>query len=239
MVIPVTLQDNPPISLYIWLAFGGFSVTLSAPKTQVFLMNYAIEFHNESYSLLTTTARKKTLKHSLLTVVEGLATIRLGKHEYAIEPGNSFWIPQGCLSSITYFPNCIAVRCDFSVRLRDHFSSQAGFIERSLLLQASLEKLRACDVETSLHNDLLRIIKHEVLDVEPKLITSKASEALMQWTPMSKNHALKELHLALLVREARKRTLSGIKKGRVVEDLFDGSEQQCDQLSELLLGKKL
>ncbi|MGR4988020.1 AraC family transcriptional regulator [Vibrio rotiferianus] len=202
-------------------------------------MNYAIEFHNESYSLLTTTARKKTLKHSLLTVVEGLATIRLGKHEYAIEPGNSFWIPQGCLSSITYFPNCIAVRCDFSVRLRDHFSSQAGFIERSLLLQASLEKLRACDVETSLHNDLLRIIKHEVLDVEPKLITSKASEALMQWTPMSKNHALKELHLALLVREARKRTLSGIKKGRVVEDLFDGSEQQCDQLSELLLGKKL
>ncbi|MGR5209230.1 AraC family transcriptional regulator [Vibrio rotiferianus] len=202
-------------------------------------MNYAIEFHNESYSLLTTTARKKTLKHSLLTVVEGLATIRLGKHEYAIEPGNSFWIPQGCLSSITYFPNCIAVRCDFSVRLRDHFSSQAGFIERSLLLQASLEKLRACDVGTSLHNDLLRIIKHEVLDVEPKLITSKASEALMQWTPMSKNHALKELHLALLVREARKRTLSGIKKGRVVEDLFDGSEQQCDQLSELLLGKKL
>ncbi|WP_440888820.1 AraC family transcriptional regulator [Vibrio sp. WZ-1] len=202
-------------------------------------MNYAIEFHNESYSLLTTTARKKTLKHSLLTVVEGLATIRLGKHEYAIEPGNSFWIPQGCLSSITYFPNCIAVRCDFSVRLRDHFSSQAGFIERSLLLQASLEKLRACDVGTSLHNDLLRIIKHEVLDVEPKLVTSKASEALMQWTPMSKNHALKELHLALLVREARKRTLSGIKKGRVVEDLFDGSEQQCDQLSELLLGKKL
>ncbi|GAB7226584.1 MULTISPECIES: hypothetical protein [Vibrio] len=202
-------------------------------------MNYAIEFHNESYSLLTTTARKKALKHSLLTVVEGLATIRLGKHEYAIEPGNSFWIPQGCLSSITYFPNCIVIRCDFSVRLRDNFAPQAGFVERSLLLQAALEKIQVCDAETSLHNDLLRIIKHEVLDVEPKIITSKVSEALKQWSPQSKDQALKELHLALLVREARKRTLSGIKKRQVVEDLFDGSEQQCDQLSELLLGKKL
>ncbi|NMS58127.1 AraC family transcriptional regulator, partial [Vibrio parahaemolyticus] len=44
-------------------------------------MNYAIEFHDAKYPFLDVAARKKALKHSLLSVIEGLAVIKLGKQE--------------------------------------------------------------------------------------------------------------------------------------------------------------
>ncbi len=62
-----------------WLESFRFSVTLSAPKTLVIIMNYAIEFHDANYPFLNVAARKKSLKHSLLSVVSGLAIIKLGK----------------------------------------------------------------------------------------------------------------------------------------------------------------
>lgn len=45
-----------------WLESFRFSVTLSAPKTLVIIMNYAIEFHDANYPFLNVAARKKIAK---------------------------------------------------------------------------------------------------------------------------------------------------------------------------------
>jgi len=202
-------------------------------------MNYAIEFHDAKYPFLDIAARKKALKHTLLSVVEGLAIIKLGRKEYAIEPGQYFWIPQGCLSSLTFLPNSRAYRCDFSVRLNDDFSQQAGFVKPSLLLKALVEKLAITAERSELHIDLLTVVRHEVLTLSPKLTHSTLTKAINQWVPGCDMHISKELCLVLTLREARKMKLSGKKEMQIVDTLFAGNMEEYEQLCFLVFGTVL
>nr|WP_319557014.1 AraC family transcriptional regulator [uncultured Vibrio sp.] len=202
-------------------------------------MNYAIEFHDTNYPFLNVTARKKALKHCLLSVIEGLVIIKLGKHEYAIEPGQFFWIPQGCLSSLTFLPNTRVHRCDFSVRLSDDFTQQAGFIKPSALLKALLDKLPTVEPRSDIQLDLLAVIKHEVVTVYPVLSSSELSKVLNQWKPGCEVRISRELCLVLTLREARKMKLSGKKDAEVVETLFAGNSEEYEQLCFLVFGEPL
>ncbi len=202
-------------------------------------MNYAIEFHDANYPFLNVTARKKALKHSLLTVVEGLVIIKLGKQEYAIEPGQFFWIPQGCLSSLTFLPGTRVNRCDFSVRLRDDFSKQAGFIKPSTLLRALLDSLSNVTAYSNIQLDMLSVVKHEVVTICPSLSTSKLSKAINQWEPGCEASISRELYLVLTLREARKMKLSGKKETEIVDDLFAGNSEEYEQLCFLVFGEAL
>jgi len=202
-------------------------------------MNYAIEFHDAKYPFLEVAARKKALKHSLLSVVEGLAVIKLGKQEYAIEPGQYFWIPQGCLSSLTFLPNSRVYRCDFSVRLNDDFSQQAGFVKPSPLLKALVEKLATTAERSDLQTDLLTVVRHEVLTLSPKLAHSTLTKTINQWTPGCDMDISKELCLVLTLREARKMKLSGKKEEQIVDTLFAGNTEEYEQLCFLVFGEEL
>ncbi len=202
-------------------------------------MNYAIEFHDTHYPFLTVTARKKTLKHSLLSVVEGLVIIKLGKHEYAIESGQYFWIPQGCLSSLTFLPNSRVHRCDFSVRLNDGFTQQAGFVKPSMLLKALVEKLATVEARSDIQLDLLAVIKHEVLTLSPILSSSALSKAINQWQPGCERTISRELCLVLTLRKARKMKLSGKKEAEIIDELFAGNREEYKQLCLLVFGEAL
>ncbi|YCO01663.1 AraC family transcriptional regulator [Vibrio sp. VNB-15] len=203
-------------------------------------MNYAIEFHDANYPFLNVAARKKALKHTLLSVVEGLAIIKLGKQEYAIEPGQYFWIPQGCLSSLTFLPNTRVIRCDFSVRLNDAFTQQAGFVKPSALLNALMMKLVFTSEERSQQQlDLLKVVKYEVLELKPKLTGSSLTSLINQWKPGCESPISIELCLVLTLREARKMKLSGKKQADIVESLFAGNEEEYEQLCFLVFGEAL
>ncbi|CAE6949506.1 hypothetical protein ACOMICROBIO_FLGHMIGD_03025 [Vibrio sp. B1FLJ16] len=202
-------------------------------------MNYAIEFHDANYPFLDVTARKKALKHSLISVVEGLVIIKLGKHEYAIEPGQYFWIPQGCLSSLTFLPNSRVHRCDFSVRLSDNFPQQAGFIKPSMLLRALVEKLPTAESRSDIQLDLLVVVKHEVVTLSPALASSALSKSINQWKPGCEARISRELCLVLTLREARKMKLSGKKEAVIVDELFAGNNEEYEQLCFLVFGETL
>lgn len=66
-------------------------------------MNYAIQSETRHYPYLEVSARKRALKHSLIRVEQGLLLFRLGKHEYAVEKGQTLWIPFDCLCGLTFF----------------------------------------------------------------------------------------------------------------------------------------
>ncbi|MEX3071238.1 AraC family transcriptional regulator [Vibrio alginolyticus] len=202
-------------------------------------MNYAIEFHDANYPFLDVTARKKALKHSLISVVEGLVIIKLGKHEYAIEPGQYFWIPQGCLSSLTFLPNSRVHHCDFSVRLSDDFPQQAGFIKPSVLLSALVEKLPTAESRSDIQLDLLAVVKHEVVTHSPTLASSALSKSINQWKPGCEARISRELCLVLTLREARKMKLSGKKQAVIVDELFAGNNEEYEQLCFLVFGETL
>ncbi|HDM8231559.1 TPA: AraC family transcriptional regulator [Vibrio campbellii] len=202
-------------------------------------MNYAIEFHDANYPFLNVAARKKALKHSLLSVVEGLAIIKLGKHEYAIEPGQHFWIPQGCLSSLTFLPNTRVTRCDFSVRLADAFAQQAGYVKPSALLSALIEKLVMTKARSEHQLDLLAVVKHEVLALKPMLTSSALTDSINKWKPGCDSQVSIELCLVLTLREARKMKLSGKKQSDIVAKLFNNNEEEYEQLCFLVFGEAL
>ncbi|UTZ39400.1 AraC family transcriptional regulator [Vibrio campbellii] len=202
-------------------------------------MNYAIEFHDANYPFLNVAARKKALKHSLLSVVEGLAIIKLGKHEYAIEPGQHFWIPQGCLSSLTFLPNTRVTRCDFSVRLADAFAQQAGYVKPSALLSALIEKLVMTKARSEHQLDLLAVVKHEVLTLNPMLTGSALTDSINKWKPGCDSQVSIELCLVLTLREARKMKLSGKKQSDIVAKLFNNNEEEYEQLCFLVFGEAL
>ncbi|WP_418103567.1 AraC family transcriptional regulator [Vibrio harveyi] len=202
-------------------------------------MNYAIEFHDANYPFLNVAARKKALKHSLLSVVEGLAIIKLGKHEYAIEPGQHFWIPQGCLSSLTFLPNTRVTRCDFSVRLTDAFAQQAGYVKLPVLLSALIEKLVMTKARSEHQLDLLSVVKHEVLTLKPMLTSSALTDSINKWKPGCESQISIELCLVLTLREARKMKLSGKKQADIVAKLFNDNEEEYEQLCFLVFGEAL
>ncbi|MFL9801804.1 AraC family transcriptional regulator [Vibrio cyclitrophicus] len=209
-------------------------------------MNFAIEYTSAYFSHLVITPRKKVLKHSLVSVQSGLVLIKLGKQEYAVEPGQSIWIPYDCLTSLTYFPNTQINRVDFSVRLTDSFPRQAGYITQTNLSSALLEKLEITKARASNANnteqafkDMLSVLKQEVLAFKPLLCESALSQRFNQWN-IDDSNLPQEHTLVMVMREAKKRMQSGQKRALVIDDLFSGKEEEeFEQLCMLVFGEEL
>ncbi len=163
----------------------------------------------------------------------------MGKHEYAIEPGQHFWIPQGCLSSLTFLPNTRVTRCDFSVRLTDAFAQQAGYVKLPVLLSALIEKLVMTKARSEHQLDLLAVVKHEVLTLKPMLTSSALTDSINKWKPGCESQISIELCLVLTLREARKMKLSGKKQADIVAKLFNDNEEEYEQLCFLVFGEAL
>jgi len=201
-------------------------------------MNFAVEFTSPTFSHLVLTPRKKVLKHSLIQVSQGLALVKLGKNEYAVEPGETIWIPFDCLVSISYFPNTVINKVDFSVRLTDNFPSQAGYVQQTALTKALIDKLATGTNNEQATQELLAVLKQEVLALNPLLSETLLSERFNQWnlddSPLSQEHTL-----VMVMREAKKRLLSGQKKEKVIEELFASKEEEFEQLCLLVFGETL
>lgn len=208
-------------------------------------MNFAIEYTSAYFSHLVITPRKKVLKHSLVSVQSGLVLIKLGKQEYAVESGQSIWIPYDCLTSLTYFPNTQINRVDFSVRLTDSFPRQAGYITQTNLSLALLNKLALTKTRAKNANntdqafkDMLSVLKQEILAFKPLLFESALSLRFNQWN-IDHSNLQQEHTLVMVMREAKKRMQSGQKRALVIEDLFSGKEEEFEQLCMLVFGKYL
>ncbi len=202
-------------------------------------MNYAIQSEICLFPYLEVTPRKRATKHSLVKVNSGLALFKLGKQEYAIEAGQAIWVPIECLCSLTFLPNTHVTRVDFSVRLKDEFPHQSGFIKLTELSSALLNRMQATKTSDEVYPHLLQVLKDEVKKYEPKLVESDLTKQLNLWQPNQADNLSKEHQVALLIREAMKRKLSGMKLQTIIDELFSGNASQFDQMCQLVLGKSL
>lgn len=202
-------------------------------------MNFAIEYKKEHYSTLVVTPRKKVLKNSLLFVHSGLVLFKLKKFEYAIEKGQAFWVPADCLTSITTFPNSQVSKVDVSVRLKDAFPKQAGYVTLDAVTDAIIHKLATGAASEKQTDNMLQVVRDELVQLTPQLVLSPLGEKFSQWAAESNSGLSQEQHLSMLVREARKQVLSGIKRETVIETLFSGSMEQFEQITSVILGKSL
>ncbi|WP_165313130.1 AraC family transcriptional regulator [Vibrio ziniensis] len=202
-------------------------------------MNYAIQSEICSFPYLEVTPRKRATKHSLVKVNRGLALFKLGKQEYAIEAGCAIWIPIECLCSLTFLPNTHITRVDFSVRLRDEFPHQSGFIKLTELSSALLNRIQAVKTSDEVYPHLLQVLKDEVKKLEPKLVENDLTKQLSLYQPNQPDNLSKEHQVALLIREAMKRKLSGTKLQTIIDELFSGNAAQFEQMCQLVLGNSL
>lgn len=202
-------------------------------------MNYAIEHHAAFYTYLVTTPRKKALKHSLIRVTEGLMLFRLGKNEYAAEQGESIWIPFDCLCALTFFPGTRIERVDISVRNRTPLPSQAGYIKPTELSHALLNRLAQPKLGAEFQHDVLHLLLHEISQFSPLLYSSDLSHAISYWHPDGDERLSRTHQLVLTIREAKKRMQSGEKPERVIEALFNGNQEEFEQLYPLVTGEKI
>ncbi|USD68077.1 AraC family transcriptional regulator [Vibrio sp. SCSIO 43136] len=202
-------------------------------------MNLAVEFQQDSLPFLVSTPRKKLNKHSLILVDKGMLLVRLGKNEYVVEPGDSVWLPFDCLTSLTFLPGTQTTRVDFSVRLKDEFKTQAGYVTLPDVTQAILTKLATQKVaDTHLHN-LLNVVRDEVTQLRPLLEMSPLSQQITQWSPDNDSGLSKEMLLMLSLREAKKRMQSGGRRDAVIEEFFGGCTEEFEQLSMMVMGEAL
>ncbi|MDR9828770.1 AraC family transcriptional regulator [Vibrio sp. FNV 38] len=198
-------------------------------------MNFAIEHTYSNSPFLVITGRKNSLKHRLIHVVSGLMLIRLGKQEYVVEEGQYFWLPFDCLVATTCLPNSHIENVFFSARLNNAFPKQAGFVQASALLQATLERVQEEQIPDDYIDALNQVLKYECTALKPILSLSPLSEKVSAWTAKDSN-LVTEVHICLLIREAYKMKLSGKKDDAIANALFDGKTEQFEILYQALIG---
>lgn len=162
--------------------------------------------------------------------------VRLGKLEYAIEPGQLFWLPFDCLCATTQLPNSVVHEISISVRINAKFTKQAGYIADVPLLLSLIDKLSSASANQEHTDALLKVVKFECMTLKPELTLSPLSETISQWAP-NKPLTEKEIHLGLLVREARKMKLSGRKDDDIANQLFAGQVEQFHALYHTLVAQ--
>ncbi|MEH0688945.1 AraC family transcriptional regulator [Vibrio cholerae] len=202
-------------------------------------MHYAISYQAQSHEYLTTTPRRHTIKHGLLRVTQGFVFIRLGKKEYVVEPGDTFWLPFDTLAAVTYTPNTQLDRIEVSVRTQLPLVRQAGYIQPTPLLTALLDRLSTVD-DRQKQLPLLTVVRDELPSITPKLSESTFTKQLNQWlsdkTLRAQSSLPSEVQLLLRVREARKQMLSGQARSQVIKQWFDGNDAVFDNLEQALVG---
>ncbi|NVJ58354.1 MAG: AraC family transcriptional regulator [Vibrionaceae bacterium] len=201
-------------------------------------MHYAISHQLLRQDFLHSTPRRKLLKHTLLYVRDGLVLAKLSKQEYAVEAGHTFWLPFDTLCSITFFPNTTVQLVEVSCRVTSPLPKQGGYVALNELSQALINRLHDIDNDNEIRNDQLRVMRHELSTMQPKLKESQLTRNINQWHRDCRDSALSsEQQLVLKVREANKMMLSGKKRAQVIELLFNGDDSAFGQLEALLLGK--
>lgn len=200
-------------------------------------MHYAIQHQSVFHPHLAMTARKKMLKSVLLRVEQGLVLLRLGKKEYALEPGQCAWLPFDCLCAITYLPNTRLQSIELSSRVRLPMPEGSGYVLQSELCQTIIDRLAKTDTPDTLKADLLQVLRHEISNLKPTLTSSSLSQKISQWQPGESSKLSKEMQLTLLMREVKKRQLSGIRKDAVIQDLFAGDEAAYTQAFSAVFGE--
>ncbi|RTZ17611.1 AraC family transcriptional regulator [Vibrio aquaticus] len=199
-------------------------------------MHYAISFQTEQHDFLLCTPRRKSLKHKLLCVKQGLVIVKLGKQEYAIEPNQLFWLPFDTLTSLTYTPNTQVEVVELSSRVTTPLPKQAGFVKANELVSALLNRLTSIETLTEQQKELLAVLRHELIDLKPNLHESKLTKDLSQWRFDKPSPIANELQLVLRVREAVKMMQSGKKRPIVVNTLFEGNETLFSGLEKAIIG---
>lgn len=192
-------------------------------------MNYLIAHHVHQYPFLHVTARKKSIKHKLISVLSGFVTVRLGKMEYVINEGETFWLPIDCLNALTYFPHCKLLVVEVSIRSNKNYPHQAGLIQPSPLLDALLDMLK----ETSFSPDHIEQRKWlEVMDFELEKLRPLLDDSIMTLDKVEQISSVDSIsiQMALKVRQAFKLRSSGMKIERIIDDVFSGNAQQAEQL---------
>lgn len=199
-------------------------------------MHYAISFQTEQHDFLLCTPRRKSLKHKLLCVKQGLVIVKLGKQEYAIEPKQLFWLPFDTLTSLTYTPNTQVEVVELSSRVTTPLPKQAGFVKANELVSALFNRLASIEALTEQQKELLAVLRYELIDLKPNLHESKLTKDLGQWHFDKPSSLANELQLVLRMREAVKMMQSGKKRPVVVDTLFEGNESLFAGLEKAILG---
>ena len=198
-------------------------------------MNYSIQFEFVNTPCMHVSARKKTLKHQLFCVSDGIVLFKIGKHEYAVEKGQYFWVPADCLVSITSLPMAKYSKIELSQRLTDPFVNQVGYVLEVPIIKNAIDLLENTGLDSDYKNILLQVIKYEVLRIEPKLTITTLSQQIAQGS----TQISKENRMALKLREARKSILSGKNKTMIAKEVFSMNLEQFDQFCHVILGNKL
>ncbi|MFW7526113.1 AraC family transcriptional regulator [Vibrio ostreicida] len=200
-------------------------------------MHYAISHHHHDFQYLTITPRKRSLKHQLFRVEKGLALVRFGKSEYAVEPNQAVWIPIDALCSVTYFPQTSVQKIEVSCRVRLTLPKQGGYVRLNELCHALLNRLKMTDHDIQAQQRLLAVVQTELTTLKPQLKESRLTQLINLWSPHCDSSMPADLQLALTFREAHKRLQSGVKKKQVIADLFDNNERLYTQIEKTVLGR--
>ncbi len=201
-------------------------------------MNYAVQFEHIQNQYLAVSARKRSLKHSLITVRKGMLSVRLGRNEYVTEAGGHFWLPVDCLASLTVLPGTTYSKLDFSVRLTDTFPLQAGYVTLAAIAENSLALLESNTISDEYRQILFRLMRFEISNLSPELKLTPISQQVSRWTPQDRGSLSADIHLSLKLREARKRLLSGENHTKVSQQLFGVNSEQLERLFEHHFGIK-
>lgn len=183
------------------------------------------------------TARKKTIKHKLIYVLNGYVSTRIGKEEFLISEQQAFWLPLDCLTALTYFPNTTVLEIEVSARSLSHYAHQAGFIEPSSLTLALLERLSKVPFQqTDIQQQTwLKALNFELEVFKPQLITGKNTLKLASLNIADSA----SFQMVIKVREALKARSSGMPRQKVIDDFFAGSETNANHLCNAITNANL
>lgn len=200
-------------------------------------MHYAISHQTSDIQFLSVTPRKKLMKHTLLSVDNGLVLVRLGKNEYAIKPGQAMWLPFDCLTSICCLPQTRMHTVELSCRVSSPLPKQAGYIELNELSAALLNRMATLADDHQAKINLLTVLREDLHHYAPTLELDSFSDQISRWQPNVSSPLDQNIQVALRVREARKRLLSGQGKAKVINELFSGSEEAYHAICQTVLGE--
>lgn len=199
-------------------------------------MHYAISYQTENHDFLLSTPRRKSLKHRLFFVKQGLVLVKLGKLEYAVESGQTFWLPFDSLVSVTYTPKTQVSSVDVSSRVTTALPKQGGYVKLNELMMALINRLETLNENRQRQQDILTVLRAELSELKPELKESKLTKQVNQWQADQVSSLNSELQLVLRFREAKKQMLSGKNRALVVDNLFDGNDAILISLEHALLG---
>ncbi|MBE1273376.1 hypothetical protein [Enterovibrio baiacu] len=218
-------------------------------------MKQAIEFHFHQADTLFVGGRKAQPHATFLYVHKGAALIRLGKNEFPVCAGQSYWLPSGCLNAVTILQGSDVSTLDFSVRTIVALPTQSGFFSPSPLLDGLMaelghhQKLGTTDWDSA-YGRLLRCLR-DYVTIHPPLqgisketaLLEKAIDKLAkgQLGDIAENNAL-ELSLQLsvdalsdqlLVREWVRAIKSGQKVAKIASKASLNEEEVAAKLKAI------